>query len=44
MMQQDYSSAIHGAPVPYTHAAVITDRVELIKSLVVFCLARRSHV
>ena len=33
IVQKDYHSALHGAPTPYTHAAVLGDVVELIKSI-----------
>jgi len=33
IVQRDYHSATHGAPAPYTHAAVLADTVELIKLL-----------
>lgn len=33
VVQQDYHAAMHGAPAPYTHAALLADVVELIKSL-----------
>lgn len=33
IVKQDYHSAMHGAPAPYTHAAVLADIMELIKSL-----------
>jgi LmbE family N-acetylglucosaminyl deacetylase len=33
IVQQDYRSAMHGAPAPYSHTAVLADVVELIKLL-----------